>query len=96
MHEFNSLLKERANKKQPKTGGHAKNRPQQDLTLYRHPSKLVVLRRTDTRWKERMFASAKELDRPGAFPYKMQLHAFHAGRVSFERHVAKQVDGIMS
>ncbi|CAM9094863.1 unnamed protein product [Ectocarpus sp. 6 AP-2014] len=31
-------------------------------------------------WEERMLARAKELDRPGAFPYKMRLHAFHAGR----------------
>lgn len=29
-----------------------------------------------------MFEAAKEVDRPEAFPYKTELHAFHGGQVS--------------
>lgn len=35
------------------------------------------------RWEEGMFEAAKKVARPEAIPYKMKLHAFRAGRVSF-------------
>ena len=35
-----------------------------------------------------MYEAAKEVDRPEAFPYKMQLHAFHGGQVSNANNVS--------
>ena len=37
--------------------------------------------RTLPRLNERLLAAAVEISRPEAFPYKSELHAFHAGRV---------------
>lgn len=35
-----------------------------------------------TRWEKTMLARAEEIDCPDAFPYKVKLHEFRAGRVS--------------
>ncbi|CAM9192680.1 unnamed protein product, partial [Hapterophycus canaliculatus] len=36
--------------------------------------------RENRSWEETMFARAEEVDRPDAFPYKLKLHEFRAGR----------------
>lgn len=61
-----------------------------------HPHRTYrCLRQPAARWEESMFAAAKEVDRPEAFPYKTKLHAFHGGRVRTAKSFLRRLSHVL-